>query len=116
MFVMERGDALWLAPFVPTQWMEDGRSVEVRDAPTFFGEVGFAITSRVGEGFIGAEIAPPQREVPREIVLRLRHPQGKALAGAEVRGAKDFKVVPEDSTVHLTPGKEKITVRARYAG
>jgi len=116
MFVMERGDALWLAPFVPTQWMEDGRSVKVRDAPTFFGEVGFAITSRVGEGFIGAEIAPPQREVPREIVLRLRHPQGKALAGAEVRGAKDFKVVPEDSTVHLTPGKEKITVRARYAG
>jgi hypothetical protein len=37
MFVMERGNELWLAPFVTNQWLRDGMRVEIRHAPTNFG-------------------------------------------------------------------------------
>ena len=37
MFVMERDNALWLAPFVTTHWMKDGMRVAVKNAPTYFG-------------------------------------------------------------------------------
>jgi hypothetical protein len=115
MLLMERGNSLWLAPFVPTQWLEDGKTVDVRDAPTFFGETGFTITSHVNEGFITATIEPPTRQTPEEIVIRLRHPDGKSLSSADVHGAKQFTVDVEDSTVHLTPAKKTISVQARYA-
>jgi hypothetical protein len=115
MFVQERGNSLWLAPFVPTQWLEDGQSVDVQDMPTFFGKTGFTTVSHLKDGYIDVVINAPQRKAPEEIVVRLRHPQGKALASAEVSGAKDYKVVAEDSTVHITPAAGTINVRARYA-
>ncbi|MCC6698567.1 MAG: NPCBM/NEW2 domain-containing protein [Candidatus Hydrogenedentes bacterium] len=114
MLVMERGNALWLAPFVPAQWLEEGKTVDVQDAPTFFGPTGFTIASHLAEGYVEATITPPKRQTPDEIVIRLRHPQGKRMSSAEVDGTKDFRVSPDDSTVHITPGQRTITVKARY--
>ncbi|MCC6487318.1 MAG: hypothetical protein IT364_07445, partial [Candidatus Hydrogenedentes bacterium] len=114
MLVMERGNALWLAPFVPTQWLEDGKTVDVQDAPTFFGPAGFTIASHAKQGFIEATIAPPERRKPEEIVIRLRHPEGKRLLSAEVDGARDFRVIPDESTVHVMPGSRPIKVKAQY--
>ena len=34
MFAMDRGDELWLAPMVTNRWLEDGKKIEVRNAPT----------------------------------------------------------------------------------
>jgi hypothetical protein len=115
MLIMERGNSLWLTPFVPTQWLEDGKSIDVQDAPTFFGTLGFTVSSHVKEGFISASITPPKRQRPEEIVIRLRHPDGKPLQSAEVHGADHFTVVSEDSTIHLTPAKKTISLQARYA-
>jgi hypothetical protein len=95
--------------------LEDDKTIDVQDAPTFFGTTGFTITSHVNEGFITATIDPPTRQTPEEIVIRLRHPDGKPLSSADVHGAKQFTVDVEDSTVHLTPAKNTITVQARYA-
>ena len=33
MFVLDRGDELWLAPMVTNRWLQDGMKVEVRNAP-----------------------------------------------------------------------------------
>ena len=65
MLVMERGEELWLAPFVTDQWLRDGMTVGVKDAPTFFGPVGYTITSHTAQGYIEAEIQPPTRQPPK---------------------------------------------------
>jgi hypothetical protein len=114
MLVMERGDALWLAPMVTNHWMKDGMKVAVRNAPTRFGKVSYAITSAAGAGHIDAVIEPHGQLSARRIVIRLRHPDGKPMRAVTVGGKphKDFD--PQKETVTLAPPAGPITVRAQY--
>ncbi|MCC6797750.1 MAG: NPCBM/NEW2 domain-containing protein [Candidatus Hydrogenedentes bacterium] len=114
MLIMERERSLWLAPFAPAQWLEDGKTIDVQDAPTLFGTTGFTIVSHVNDGYIAATINPPARQAPDAIVIRLRHPGGIPIQRVEVNGAKSHSVTPEDSTIHLVPGGKAITIRAYY--
>jgi hypothetical protein len=115
MFVQERGDELWLAPFVTNNWLRDKMRVAVDHAPTFFGPVSYAIASCVAEGHIDAEIVPPQRQKPKAIVIRLRHPDDKMLSDAEVAGASNVEIDASSATIRMTPGEGPISVRAIYA-
>lgn len=114
MLVMEHGDQLWLAPLVTNQWFRDGMVIDVRNAPSSFGTVGFRIESRLRDGFITAVIEPPGRLPPRHIVLRLRHPDGRPIKAVEVNGKvhTDFEV--ERECIRLAPAEETIRVRASY--
>jgi hypothetical protein len=114
MLVMERGDALWLAPFVTNNWLGDGMVVAVAQAPTRFGPVAYRITSHVAEGYIEAEITPPSRRAPKEIVVRLRHPQGKPIKSATVNGRPTTRFDPARETVTVKPAAGPMVVRARY--
>lgn len=114
MLVMERGDELWLAPLVTNNWLKDGMMIDVKNAPTRFGPVSFRIASSTNSGFIEATISPPQRSMPEQIVLRLRHPDGKPEKSVTIDGRehRDFDAARE--IVRIPPRKEKITVRADY--
>ena len=113
-FVQERDGELWLAPFVSQHWMKDGLSVKIGQAPTFFGPVGYEITSHAAQGYIEAKIQPSARKAPKAIVLRVRHPEGKPMKRVTVNGAewKEFDAAKE--IVRLKPAKGLITVRAEY--
>lgn len=114
MLVMERGEALWLAPFVTNRWMEDGMSVSVEQAPTFFGSVAYRIESHAGQGYIEATVTPPARRAPKEIVIRLRHPDGLPMRSVTVNGRPHSRFDAAREIVRLKPGSAPITVRARY--
>ncbi|WP_165226463.1 NPCBM/NEW2 domain-containing protein [Aquisphaera insulae] len=115
MLVQERGEDLWLAPFVTDRWLGDGRAVSVRDAPTRFGKVGYAIRSHVGEGFIEATIAPPTGPAePRRILLRLRHPEGKPMRSVTVSGRPHGAFDPKSETITLAPTGPSLRVRVEY--
>jgi hypothetical protein len=114
MLLTERGDGLWLAPFVPNHWLKDGLTVGVSRAPTQFGEVSYSIRSHVSEGYIEARIDPPTRGTPKAIVLRVRHPEGKPIRSATVNGRpyEDFDAKRE--CIRLAPTSEIIAVRVAY--
>ena len=116
MLVMERGDdELWLAPFVTSHWMEDGKVVGVEQAPTAFGEVNYKIASHVKNGYIEAEITPPVRKKPDTVVIRLRHPEGRKFTSITVNGHKYDDFDREKEIVRLKKSNEnKIIVRAIY--
>ena len=114
MLVMERGDQLWLAPFITDRWLEDGKVVAVRNAPTRFGKVSYRITSRIGKGSVEAVIEPPTRNAPTELVIRLRHPGGKRIRSVTVNGSPHTRFDPERSTVTIRgpfPAQVELTVR-----
>ncbi len=114
MFVQERGEELWLAPFVTNNWLREGMQVAVRHAPTVFGPVDYTIISHVADGHVDAEIVPPQRQIPSAVVIRLRHPEGKAIQSADVSGAKEYTIDPARECIRIVPDTGPIRVRAHY--
>jgi hypothetical protein len=110
----ERGDELWLAPFVTEHWLKDGLKITVKNAPTFFGPVSYEIISSVGSGHIDAVIEPPARTRPKAIVLRLRHPEGKAIKSVSVDGRPHADFDANKETVRLAPADNEVRVEARY--
>lgn len=114
MLVREQGDVLWLAPFITDQWLKDGASIILKNASTHFGPVSYCIRSAVKSGFIEAKIEAPTRTPPKELLLRLRHPEGKRIMAVKVEGAphKDFD--PSRDIIRLQPSMETIHVIAEY--
>ncbi|MBI2435713.1 MAG: hypothetical protein HYV26_22895, partial [Candidatus Hydrogenedentes bacterium] len=121
MFVMERGNELWLALFVPEQWFGPGQRVSVQQAPTTFGAVGFALMTDATGKELSAEISPPAtsggrpgertRKPVEAIVLRLRPLGQHAPRDIQVAGAEVLRIDQATATVHLKPGSDLITLR-----
>jgi hypothetical protein len=114
MLLTERGDQLWLAPFITSNWMKDGMEVAISKAPTKWGDVAYRIKSHVNNGYIEAEITPPTHELPKEVVLRLRHPEGKRMKSVLVNGKSTSSFDPAKECVTIRPTKEKIILKAKF--
>ena len=114
MLVTEKGDELWLAPFVTNNWLRDGMRISVGQAPTRFGAVSYRIDSHAAQGFIEAAIDPPRRAPPKTIVLRLRHPEGKPIRSVTVDGRAHAQFDPQRETINVQPGPGRIHVVASY--
>jgi len=114
MFVQERGDRLWLAAFLPSQWFENGKTIRVMNAPTFFGPVSYQIQSHIAEGYLEVNVNPPTRQPPREIVIRLRHPDGQPVRSVQVDGQRHAAFSAADSTVRVKPSKARLRIRASF--
>jgi hypothetical protein len=114
MLLEERGDELWLAPFVTRNWLEHGMTVRCQNAPTRFGRAGYEIHSAADSGVIEAVIDPPTTRPPRRIVLRLRHPHEKPVKSVTVNGKdhEDFDAGAE--TITLEPSGKQVTIRVEY--
>jgi hypothetical protein len=115
LLVMEEGPNLWLARATPRVWLEQGRHIAVKHAPTHFGDVAYEIVSDVANGKISAMVELPARHAPKEVLLRLRHPKSAQIASVLVNGKewKDFDVVRECVRLHDLTGS--VSVEARYA-
>jgi hypothetical protein len=86
MLIHERDDgALVLGLAAPRAWLADGKKIEVERAPTYYGNLSMTIESSAAAGRISAFIQMPDRK-PRELLVRLRHPDGKKLQSVTVNG------------------------------
>jgi len=114
MLVFERGDQLWLGPFVTNHWMKAGMVVAVHNAPTKFGKVSYKITSAIDKGYIEAVIEPPSREMPKWLVIRLRHPEQRQMKSVTINGKNYYDFNPEREYIRLKPTAGEIVLRAEY--
>lgn len=114
LFLMERGEELWLAPFVTNNWLKPGMKVSVANAPTHFGPVGYEIVSSSDKGFIEATVQCPTRTPPSEIMLRVRHPEGKPMKSVQVDGRAYTGFDLEREIVWLKPNGGKLEVKVMY--
>ncbi len=107
MLVMERGDdSLLLAGFTPRRWLENGRRIEVRQAPTYFGVVSMIVRSKVASGQIEAEVQMPSRSRPATLLLRLRHPAGARIRSVQVNGREWTGFDPSKEWVRIPEPRE----------
>ena len=56
LLVMEDGQDLWLARATPRDWLEQGKRISVKNAPTHCGVTSFEITSDVEHGKVTAQV------------------------------------------------------------
>ena len=80
---------LRLMPATPQAWLEDGKTISFKGAPTIFGAVSGNIVSHVNDNQIKAEWTLPTRNAPSAIHWRLRLPDGKKIVSVVIDG-KDY--------------------------
>jgi len=71
--VLEEGRTLHLMAGTPRGWLADGQKIEVKRAPSYFGEVNFTAHSHLAEGKIAVSIEPPGWQAAN-VVLHVRPP------------------------------------------
>jgi hypothetical protein len=103
LLVMEDGPSLWLARGTPRAWLEDGKRISVRNAPTYFGTVAYEIVSDVDHGRIAATVELPSRKPPRTVLLRLRHPHARPIRSATLNG-QDWREFDADKEAIILKG------------
>lgn len=114
LLVMEAGDTLWLARATPRAWLEHGRRIVVKHAPTHFGPLDYEIVSDVAHGTITAKVTVPSRSPPRTVLLRLRHPQAAPLQSVAVDGRPWPEFDPAKEVIRLEGRQGALAVTARY--
>jgi len=90
-------DTLLLLQATPRKWLEDGKTIEIERAPTYYGRLSMKIESQAASNNIIAQIDMPNRRRPGIILVRLRHPMGKSIKLVTVNGQDwmDFDVQKE---------------------
>ncbi len=119
LLVMERDRDLWLGPFLPAEWLQEGKVVQVENAPTLFGNVSYRIESHVSQGYIHATLTLPARnarpQAAQAVILRLRHPEGIPMQRVLVdhRPLADFH--PKSESIRIAPEPARVVdVRVEY--
>ena len=115
MLLYEVGDTLWLAKATPRAWLEQGKRIAVKNAPSHFGTLACEIVSDADHGKIKATVTLPSRKPARVVVLRLRHPRAAPITSVSVGGKSwtDFDARKETIRLHDVTGT--IVVEAGYA-
>ncbi|HLW80028.1 MAG TPA: hypothetical protein VKU44_10570, partial [Terriglobia bacterium] len=115
MFVMELDGSLDLGRGIPREWLKDGRTIGIRNAPTYFGPVSYQMRSNVHDGTISMSLDPPSRNAPRQIVVRFRHPDAKPIRQVTVNGSPWTDFDADRGDIRL-PGEMKgqTTIVAAY--
>ena len=98
----------------PRDWLEDGKTITVNKAATYFGYVNYKIHSRVSSGEIEAILDPPRRNPPEEIVLRLRHPEKKKIQSVTVNSISYQNYNADREVIYLTRLSDKVKIIAKY--
>lgn len=77
---------LLIGQATPRKWLEDGKQIEIRNAPTYFGNVSYRAESSTRAGRITAKVTFDSERRPQSLLVRLRHPDAAPLRSVTVNG------------------------------
>jgi len=75
-------ESLFLAQATPREWLEDGKVIDVANAPTRFGPVTYRIESHLAQGRMDVHVVLPDRDPISRVRLKLRLPMPYVITGA----------------------------------
>jgi len=117
MLVFEDPDSatLWLARGIPRCWLEDGKKMSVKGAPTRWGAISYNISSEIAQGKIKVELSLPEEGLSAAIHLRLRTPGKEKIKTVKVNGKPWANFEPEEEIVMLPSGyKSRVVIEVAY--
>ena len=114
LLVWEEGDVLWLAKATPRHWLAQGQRIAVKNAPSYFGTVGYTLVSDAEHGAITGTVELPTRRPPKAVYLRFRYPEGRPMRRVTVNGQPWDDFDPGKEIVRLHDLVGTAAVRAEY--
>ena len=103
---------LQLAYATPRAWLEPGKEIGVRGAPTSFGPVSFAIAA--GDRSARVTVDAPRRSSPATLSIRLRLPHGERLTAVTLAGRPWTRFDPRTGTIDLSGRTGALALEASY--
>lgn len=100
-------ETLRLGFATPRTWLEDGKFIEVKEAPTAFGKTSYSMKSKLNQGEIVVNYAPPAH-APKKSLLRVRVPDNWVIVSAS-EGSR-ILTVDEKGTIDVTAFKKPVIV------
>jgi hypothetical protein len=110
----EDGRSLWLAKAAPRAWFEQGKTIAVKNAPTYFGTLAYEIVSDADNGKISATVTMPARKAPASVILRFRHPKSAPIVAVTVNGQPSTAFNKDKETIELKGLSGNVNVQANY--
>jgi len=107
-------NTLMIGQAIPQKWLEGGKTIEVKNAPTYFGNTSFLIEGLNENNEIRAAIETPGRRLPGQLLVRFRHPFGKPIRSVLVNGKLWKKFDVQKESIAITAPKGKYVVIAKY--
>lgn len=98
MLWIEEGQTLRLLTGIPRRWMENGKTIELREVASYFGPIYLRVESKIARGRIEAKVKCLSERRPKIIELYLPHPRGKRALKAR-GGIYD----PSRETIRIEP-------------
>jgi hypothetical protein len=98
----------------PRVWLEHGKEIAVRNAPTYFGALAYEIVSDVDNGKITATVEIPNRRPVRSLIVRFRHPHTAPIKAVTVNGKPWKRFDPDKEVIELSGLTGKAVVIASY--
>jgi hypothetical protein len=104
-------ETLRLCFATPRPWLEDGKQILLQRAPTAFGPLSLSVKSRLHQREILVEVDLPERNRPKQTLLRIRPPAGWNIDAVKVGQQK----LPLSSaeTVDISGFKGKLSLQCQ---
>jgi hypothetical protein len=102
----EEGDALHLAMGAPRAWFEAGKAFGVRAMASFFGPVTYRVESEASR--VGVHVELDGQRGPKELVVHLRLPEGRAIGRVTVNGRAHTELAAETVRIASPEGMLEI--------
>ena len=111
MLIQERDGALYLLQGTPRRWLEQGKTLTVTDAPTWYGDLSLHSASDLEAGTIRVQLTLPERIGSVPIHLRLRLPGSRLIQRVQVNGRPHTDVRGDWIVLKGSTGKVEIVAR-----
>jgi hypothetical protein len=111
MLYLERGHTLDLLPGVPRSWLQDGQSIKLQNAATYFGPISLDVQSKLADQQIEAIVESTSDRHPKRIELRLPHPDGR-----KATSVKGGRYDPNTERVIIDPFSGHAEVTLNFSG
>ncbi|MCY3022495.1 MAG: hypothetical protein NTW87_26235 [Planctomycetota bacterium] len=83
MLFLEEGATLAFLRAIPRGWLKQGQRIELRNVGTYFGAASLRVESRLDEGVLEATVECRSDRRPKEVTIRLPHPDGATATSVE---------------------------------
>jgi len=115
MLINEFGtDTLLIGQAIPRKWLQNGKQITVKAAPTYFGPISFNIVSHTAKNEIQTTLDLSDRNTPKALIVRLRHPEEKPIQSVMVNGKSWPFDLKKEQIVINAPKGTRYTISAKY--
>jgi hypothetical protein len=111
MLVQERDDALYLLQGVPRRWLEQGKTIEILQAPTNYGNFSLTTHSEIANNQITIKLETPERIGETPMKLKMRLPERLKIAGVTINGQDYSNFEGEWITLKNLPREVDVVVK-----